>query len=110
MVVFVPLLAKTKRQGLMVYGGLASNYVQAFDEKWAQGEKQTDEPFLGSSDIQSLADLGNSFEVIRTMRLFPFSKQTALQITLVSLLPLSPLLLTMISLEELLQRVLGILL
>jgi hypothetical protein len=35
---------------------------------------------VGSGDIQSLADLGNSFEVIRTMRLVPFTKETVLQL------------------------------
>ena len=62
---------------------------------------------MGSADIQSLADLANSFEVIRTMRFVPFSKETVLQLAVVTLAPLAPLLLTMISLEELLKRLLS---
>ena len=61
---------------------------------------------MGSGDIQSLADLGNSYEVIKTMRYVPFSKETVLQLAVVTLVPLAPLLLTMISLEELLKRLL----
>ena len=61
---------------------------------------------MGSADIQSLADLGNSYEVIKTMRYVPFSKETVLQLAVVTLVPLAPLLLTMISLEELLKRLL----
>jgi hypothetical protein len=108
--VFAPLLAKTKRQGLLVYGALASRYVVEFDKKWLQGGAGHDEALIGSGDIQSLADLNNSFEVIRTMQIFPFGRQTVLQAAAVALLPLAPLLLTMISLEELLKRLLGILL
>jgi hypothetical protein len=59
---------------------------------------------VGSADIQSLADLGNSFEVVKGMRLAPFNLQTVLQLAVVTLVPVVPLLLTMISLEELLTQ------
>jgi hypothetical protein len=35
--VFAPYLTKTKRQGLLTYGALASRYVREFDKKWLQG-------------------------------------------------------------------------
>ncbi|MEC4749164.1 hypothetical protein [Methylomicrobium sp. Wu6] len=108
--VFAPLLAKTKRQGLLTYGALASRYVSEFDKKWLQGGAAQDEAFIGSGDIQSLADLNNSIEVVRSMQVFPFSRQTVLQTAVVALLPLLPLLLTMISLEDLVKRLIGILL
>jgi hypothetical protein len=59
---------------------------------------------VGSADIQSLADLGNSFELVRSMRLAPFTKDTVLQLAVVILLPVVPLLLTMVSPEELMQQ------
>jgi hypothetical protein len=65
-----------------------------------------DEPLVGSADIQSLADLGNSFEVVKGMRFVPFTLQTVLQLAVATLLPVLPLTLTMISLEELLGRLL----
>jgi hypothetical protein len=92
--------------GLGEYGVLAQRYVREFDAKWVHGVRDPDEPFVGSGDIQSLADLGNSYEVIKTMRYVPFSKETVLQLAVVTLVPLAPLLLTMISLEELLKRLL----
>jgi len=33
---------------------------------------------IGSGDIQSLADLANSFDVVRNMRLVPFGMQAVL--------------------------------
>ena len=81
-------------------------YVREFDHKWLRGGATGDE-FLGSADIQSLADLGNSFQVIREMRLFPFTRDAVFQLAIITLIPLLPLLLTMFSVDELLQRFLG---
>lgn len=108
--VFAPHLAKAKREGLLDYGALASRYVQAFDKKWLEGEVDPQEALLGTGDIQSLADLNNSVEVIRSMQAVPFHRQTVVQAALAALIPLLPLLLTMISPEDLLQRLIGILL
>ena len=41
------------------------------------------------------------------MRFVPFSKETIVQLAIVTLLPVAPLLLTMISFEELLKRLLS---
>ena len=41
------------------------------------------------------------------MRFVPFSKETILQLAVVTAAPLAPLLLTMISFEELLKRLLS---
>jgi hypothetical protein len=65
---------------------------------------------VGTGDIQSLADLANSFAVVRSMSLFPFSKETVLGLVIVTALPLLPLALTMFPLDELIRRVLGVLL
>jgi hypothetical protein len=107
LMVFAGQLARAKRTGLREYGMLAQRYVTEFDAKWLRGARDPDEPLVGSADIQSLADLGNSFEVIKTMRMAPFSKETVFQLGVVTLVPLVPLLLTMISLEELLKRLLS---
>ena len=70
--------------------------------------RRPDEPLIGSADIQSLADLGNSFEVVKGMRWVPFTMQTVLQLAVATLVPVVPLMLTMISLEELLERLLKV--
>jgi hypothetical protein len=105
MLVFAPKLAAAKRAGVREYGTLAQRYVREFDDKWLRGPP-ADESLIGSADIQSLADLGTSFEVVRGMRWVPFTAQTVLQLAVTTLLPVVPLMLTMISLEELLGRLL----
>jgi hypothetical protein len=109
MLVFGPKLAAAKRTGLREYGALAQRYVREFDQKWLRGGAPADELLIGSGDIQSLADLGNSFEVVQGMRLVPFTWQTVLQLAVATLLPAAPLLLTMFSLEQLLGQVMKML-
>ena len=108
--VFASRLAHAKRQGLLEYGTLASRYVDEFDQKWLRGAALPDEQLIGSGDIQSLNDLAGSFEVVHSMRAFPFDKTVVLQTVIVALLPVLPLALTMISLEDIVKRLLGILL
>ena len=107
LLVFAPQLAQAKRTGNREYGTLAQRYVREFDAKWLRGGAPADEPLVGSADIQSLADLGNSFEVVRTMRLAPITKEAILQLVAATLAPIVPLALTMMPLEELLKRLFG---
>lgn len=108
--VFALQLSKCKRQGLLEYGALASSYVCGFERKWLRDPPPQDEPLVGSGDIQSLNDLAGSFEIVEGMRLFPFGKTAVLQTAIVTLLPVLPLTLTMISLEDMVKQLLGILL
>jgi hypothetical protein len=110
LLVFVPQLARAKRKGLRDYGKLAQRYVREFDAKWMRDGAPPDEPLVGSADIQSLADLGNSYEIVRGMRILPVTREGLLQLGAAVLAPLVPLALTMMPLEELLKRLAGVLL
>ena len=101
---------KKKGQGKREYDTLAQRYVREFDAKWLRGGAPADEPLVGSGDIQSLADLGNSLEVVRTMRIAPVTKEAIFQLVAATLAPIAPLALTMMPLEELLKKLFGILL
>jgi hypothetical protein len=109
LLVFAPQLAQTKRIGNREYGTLAERYVREFDNKWLRGGAPAGEPLVGSADIQSLADIVNSFEVVRTMQIAPITRDAFIRLVVSTLLPLAPLLLTMMPLEELLRKLLGIL-
>jgi hypothetical protein len=109
LLVFAPQLARVKRRGLLEYGALAERYVRGFDAKWLRGGAPADEPFVGSGDIQSLADLGNSYEMVRTMRIAPITRGAVLLIVAATLAPAAPLLLTIMPLEQLLKTLFGML-
>jgi hypothetical protein len=108
LLVFAPQIAQAKRTGLREYGTLAQRYVRDFDAKWVRGGATADEPMLGSGDIQSLADLGNSFAVVQSMRLVPVSRDVIVQLAVATLIPLLPLVLTLMPLEDLLKKLVGI--
>jgi hypothetical protein len=108
LLVFAPQLAQAKRTGNREYGTLAARYVREFDAKWLRGGAPANESLVGSGDIQSLADLSNSFEVVQTMRIAPVTMEALLRLVAAILAPLVPLALTMMSLEDLLKRLIGI--
>jgi hypothetical protein len=108
LLVFTPNLMAAKRRGLGRYGTLAATYVAGFEEKWLppgdDDNKSHDEELLGSGDIQSLADLGNSFGFVQDMRPVPFSLQNVMLFAVATTAPMTPLLLTIMPLDELLTR------
>jgi hypothetical protein len=109
LLVFVSQLSEAARAGALEYGELAQRYVRDFDNKWLRNAASASEPLLGSADIQSLADMSNSFEVVQGMRGMPFTLRDVLQMAAIAALPILPLTLTMFSLQELLQRLLKLL-
>jgi hypothetical protein len=109
LLVFTPQLSQVKRTGLRAYGTLAERYVREFDTKWLRGGAPADEPLVGSADIQSLADLGNSFSVVQDMRIVPVTRDALLRLVGATLAPIVPLALTMMSLEDLLKKLMGVL-
>jgi hypothetical protein len=109
LLMFTPKLARAKRQGLAQYGLLAQRYVEGFEQKWVLGAPVVPEELLGASDIQSLADLGNSYGLVREMNFVPFGLQDLSRLIVATAAPLVPLLLTVFSAEELLRRIFKVL-
>ena len=107
LLMFTPRMARAKRKGLAEYGLLAQRYVESFDQKWVRDADLSAE-LLGTGDIQSLADLGNSYQMVREMRAVPFALQDATRLAIATAAPLAPLLLTIFSFEELILRVLKV--
>jgi hypothetical protein len=108
MMAFVGRIGAAKRAGLREYGTLAERYAREFDSKWLRQAQAPREPLLGSADIQSLADMAGAFDTVREMKIVPFGLQNVAHIAVMSLLPVLPLTLTLLSLEEILARILGV--
>jgi hypothetical protein len=106
--VFFGTLWRTKRLGLLQYGNLGNEYTSAFHGKWILDLDRTKEPLLGTADIQSLADLGNSYAFVRKMNLVPMQLYTPIYLILACVIPMAPLALTMMPLEEILKMALKV--
>lgn len=87
--------------GLSEYMAMASRYVHAFDRKWIRDEQASSESQLGTADLQSLADLTNSVNVVRNMRIIPAGQRLMVQLAASAILPLLPLFLLKYPVNEL---------
>jgi hypothetical protein len=104
---FAPQLAAARRKGMREYGTLAERYAREFDTKWLRGGAPSGETLLGSADLQSLADLGNSLDVVKEMRTFLITRDAIVRLAAATFAPIIPLALTMMPLEELLKKLFG---
>lgn len=86
-----PMLQKVRRTGLLEYGRIAKTYTESFDRKWVHCNAAPSEPLLGTVDLQSLADMGHSFELIENMRRIPISRTLVQQLAGRAVLPLVPI-------------------
>lgn len=105
---FSSQLGDAKRKGGLEYGKLASRYVQEFEATWVKGSGPVTNSLIGG-DIQSLADLSNSYKVVENMQIVPLTRSTIVMLVVVTVIPLFPLVLTMMPLTELLKMLGGVL-
>lgn len=97
---FVIHLERAQRIAGGEFGLLSSHYVNDFRDKWVQHTLINTEPILGTPDIQALADLSHSFEVISQINIVPFGKDAVIRLAALLALPLVPLTLTMVPLKQ----------
>ena len=110
LLMFSPQMERAQRKSLAEYSLLANRYVFAFEDKWIRRRDQDMGELLGTGDIQSLADLGNSYSIASEMRIVPFSLKDMARLAFATVAPLLPLALTIFSLEEALTRLFQLLL
>jgi hypothetical protein len=85
---FASRLWTCRVDGLRDYIALASRYVSDFDRKWVRAEPVPEEALLGTTDIQSLADLANSVAIVSSMRVIPASRRLIADLMAAGILPL----------------------
>ena len=110
LLVFTPKLMAVRRRGIIEYGALAARYTREFDRKWLHATRIPEEPLIGSADIQSLADLASSVEIVQSMRIVPFDWRTMVTIVVWAAVPLLPLAFFVYSPVEVLKGLAGMLL
>jgi hypothetical protein len=109
-VVHAPLLAFAGKQarcrfeGLLDFGTLIWRHDRAFDEKWVKALDIKHEGLMGSTDVSSLADLGHVYEHVERMQIIPFDKKAAVVLLVAALIPMIPLVGTVIPLVEILSK------
>jgi hypothetical protein len=102
---FIPQLLQARLLATRELGDLACTYVDDFRDKWLKRGSAEEEQLLGTSDIQSLADLGHSYSVTNEMRLVPFARQSVLRLAMLLIAPLLPLTFAEVPFEQILDHI-----
>lgn len=105
---FSSQLAELKRTGTLEYGRLASQYVREFDDSYVKGGPVANA--VMGADIQSLADLANSYDVVKGMQIVPITRAHIIMLAISTAVPVLPLVLTMMPMNELIKILAGVLL
>jgi len=103
LLMFMPRMIEAKIKSLHDYSALAVTHNQMSDGKRVQGNNPKGEPVLGTPEISSLADLGNAYDVLDKMRPVPFRPADAVVLVLAAVVPMLPLLLTLMPLGQILE-------
>ena len=109
----MPQLFRLQRKAMVEFGVLAGRHSHRFEERWLGGEGRTqgtEENPVGSPDMSSLIDLGSSYDVARSIRTLPFRLSILKSILIAALLPMLPLLLLETPLEEIVLKLVKMLL
>jgi hypothetical protein len=88
------------------YSTLACTLGRLYDRKWLQARTPAAESILSTSDNASLANYSRDYELVDRMRVFPFDPRTALALALAGLIPMVPLLATVMPMQEIFKLVL----
>jgi len=95
MLIFTPKLLALQARGLEEYRTLATQFTQSFHRKWVELGDERQE-LLGTSDIEPLAGLETSYEIIKKMRFVPIDLGDFVAMIVPGLIPALPLLLTVV--------------
>jgi hypothetical protein len=102
---FAPVLLRTRRKGLHEYSALACKLGRLYDYKWVKGNP-LGESLLSTPDNTSLANYSRDYELVDRMRVFPFEPRAAVVLALAGLIPMVPLLATVMPMEEIFKLLL----
>jgi hypothetical protein len=103
LLVFTGRLAWCRFRGLLNFGSLIGSHDRAFDEKWLKSPSANRASLLGSPDVASLAEIALVYEHVERMQLLPFDKKALIVLVAAALIPMIPLLGTVIGLTDILS-------
>jgi hypothetical protein len=101
--VFAGRLARCRFRGLLDFGALTGEHDRAFEEKWVKAHVTSRAKLLGSTDAASVAEMAAIFDHVERMQLVPFDRKALLVMVAAALIPMIPLLGTVIGLTDILS-------
>ena len=108
LLMFTPLLERTRTHGFAEYGLLANRYAFGFEDKWLRGDADT-AGLPANTDIGPMSAAENIYSNVAKMRLAPFGSLDITRLAATTAAPLLPLTLTIFSVPQLARFLIKIL-
>jgi hypothetical protein len=109
LLLLTPKLAALKRNSLLAYGALGTDTAEEFENRWLGRARRDAAPILNAGDSSALADLTAVYATANRMGTVPVQRWILLQFVGATALPLLPLVLLVMPMDELLQKLLSML-
>jgi len=99
---FTRQLVRTRRQAMLEYGALQYQLSHDFHRHWIIGKAKD---LVDSEQPSAMADYNVVYGTVSSMHIVPLKPQAVILVALLLLVPFLPLLLTVYSITEILQRI-----
>lgn len=115
LLVLMPTMMRTKRHALLRFDALGNRAAGVFDRRWQAAARDTEptaadtDSLLDHGDASAYADFSSVYQSLARMSVVPFNRWNLLWIALHAALPLAPLALMAMSVDELVKKLVGIL-
>jgi hypothetical protein len=103
LVMFTGRLARCRFRGLLEFGSLIGIRDRQFEEKWIQHRGTDQESLVEVQDVRLVAGLAQAFDHIEQVHLIPLDKRAEVVLFLAAVIPMVPLLGTVVGLNEILS-------
>lgn len=100
LLMFTPLLERTRTNGLAEYGLLANRYAFGFEDKWLPGRGGDTNVLPAPADVGPMTAMERIYSSVNKMRLVPFGSADITRLAAATAAPLVPLTLTIFSVPE----------
>jgi len=111
LLLLMPVMLRAKRHALYRFDALGNRAATVFDQRWqrtVQGAAAGDS-LLDHGDASAFADFSGVYKGLSSMAVLPLNRWNVLWIALHAIVPLLPLVLLAMSVDELAQKLIGIL-
>jgi hypothetical protein len=105
LLVFIPLLKRTKRAAMAQYGALVARHNRLVHREWVEGGKVDDRSLLDAPELGPTTDVNAIFEAVNSMRALPFSRKSLITVFVPVAVPVIIVALMEIPLVEILMKI-----
>jgi hypothetical protein len=110
LMLFVPTLVAVNLKASAEYGALAGGVVRAFESRWLRDEHRKKGELLDVGEVSAMTDLDTTVAIVREMHYVPITREGMLWIGMAVIAPMLPLLLSVMPVDELIKRLVGVIL